>query len=31
MSPHRKEMGDIFVLKFFTGIRGVAPRDIQEW
>jgi hypothetical protein len=31
MSSHIKEMGENVVLKFFTGIRGDAPRAIQEW
>jgi hypothetical protein len=30
VTPQEKK-GDIFVLTFFIGIRGVAPTDIQEW
>jgi hypothetical protein len=31
MSPHRKRDGRyLYVEVVFTGIRGAAPRDIQE-
>jgi hypothetical protein len=31
VTPQKKKWEISLCLSFFTGIRGAAPRDIQEW